>query len=40
MMAENLAGLHPTVLKMSEFIRDELRYLAEEMSKQSVEDVT
>ena len=25
-MTENLAGLHPTVLKMSEFIRNELEY--------------
>ena len=30
-MTENLAGLHPTVLKMSEFIGNELEYLAEEM---------
>jgi len=25
-MTENLAGLHPTVLKMSEFIKNELEY--------------
>ena len=34
-MTENLAKLHPTVLKMSEFRRNELEYLAEEMQKQS-----
>lgn len=36
-VAENLAELCPTVMWKAEFVSDELGYLAEEFSKQSVE---
>lgn len=32
-----MAVLYPTVMQKAEFVSDELRYLAEEISKQSVE---
>lgn len=36
-VAGNLVELYPTVLQKSEFVRNELKYLAEEIYKQSDE---
>lgn len=39
-MVENSVQLHSTFLWEAELVRDELGYLAEEISLQSVEDVS
>jgi hypothetical protein len=38
-MAESLAELYPAVIWKEEFVSTELGYLAEEISRQSIEDM-